>query len=48
MLSIKIEVTDNYIYLILKAEAIQKCQHCKLCVLWENSIAQPYLSMLSK
>ena len=33
----KIEVTDNNIHQIFKVKAIQKCQHCQLCVLWENS-----------
>ena len=36
MLWIKIEVTDICTQLILKVKAIQKCQHCQLCVLREN------------
>ena len=32
MLWIKIEVTDICTHLILKVKAIQKCQHCQLCI----------------
>ena len=34
----EIEVTDNYLHLIFIVKAIQKYQHCQLCVLSENSI----------
>ena len=37
MLWIKIEMTDIYVHLIFKVKAIQKCQHCQLCALRENS-----------
>ena len=30
---IRIEVTNNYIDLISQVKAIQKCQHCQLCVI---------------
>ena len=23
--------------ILLSSEAVQKCQHCQLCVIWENS-----------
>ena len=36
MLWIKIEVTDFFIQLSLKFEAVQKCQHCQFCVLGET------------
>ena len=31
-------MTDNYIRLIFKVKAIEKCQHCQLCVITGKSI----------
>ena len=38
VLSIKIKVIDFSISLSLKNKAVQKCKHCQLCALGENSI----------
>ena len=37
LLWIVMDVTDFSIHHIFKFRGIQKCQHCQLCVLWENS-----------
>ena len=38
-LGIEVYGTDNSIYLIFQITVIQKCQHCELCVLRQNSVA---------